>query len=104
MKKQNIIIKLKNLSKNSGIYKMLDKSGNVLYIGKAPKRNNGKGLGNRVNEYYRTEYGARNPHAGGHWIKSLAKLENLFVYYCYFLIRITSYLDHCSNASGIYRH
>ena len=53
----------------------------VLYIGKAPKRNNGKGLGNRVNEYYRTEYGARKPHAGGHWIKSLAKLENLFVYY-----------------------
>jgi len=46
MKKQDITIKLKNLSKNSGIYKMLDKSGNVIYIGKA------KNLKNRVTQYF----------------------------------------------------
>ena len=40
MKKQDITIKLKNLSKNSGIYKMLDKSGNVIYIGKAKNLKN----------------------------------------------------------------
>ena len=33
MKKQNIKLKLKNLSKESGVYKMLDKAGNVIYIG-----------------------------------------------------------------------
>jgi len=54
---------------------------NIVYIGKAPKRSNGKGIGNRVSEYYKTEYGARKPHAGGHWIKSLTVLEDLFVYY-----------------------
>ena len=31
MKKQDITFKLKNLTKSSGIYKMLDKSGNVIY-------------------------------------------------------------------------
>ena len=46
MKKQDITIKLKNLSKSSGIYKMLDKSGNVIYIGKA------KNLKNRVSQYF----------------------------------------------------
>jgi len=46
MKKQNITIKLKNLSKNSGIYKMLDKKGNIIYIGKA------KNLKNRVSQYF----------------------------------------------------
>lgn len=54
---------------------------NIIYIGKAPKRKSGKGIGNRVNEYYRTEYGARKPHAGGHWIKALTVLDDLFVYY-----------------------
>jgi len=46
MKKQNIKIKLKNLSKSSGIYKMLDKNGNIIYIGKA------KNLKNRVSQYF----------------------------------------------------
>ena len=46
MKKQDITIKLKNLSKNSGVYKMLDQSGNVIYIGKA------KNLKNRVSQYF----------------------------------------------------
>jgi len=46
MKKQNIKLKLKNLSKESGVYKMLDKEGNVIYIGKA------KNLKNRVSNYF----------------------------------------------------
>lgn len=54
---------------------------NILYIGKAPIRKSNKGIGNRVNEYYRTDYGERSPHAGGHWIKSLTILDNVFVHY-----------------------
>jgi len=46
MKKQNITIKLKNMSKNSGVYKMLDRTGNIIYIGKA------KNLKNRVSQYF----------------------------------------------------
>ena len=46
MKKQNITLKLKNMSKNSGVYKMLDRTGNVIYIGKA------KNLKNRVSQYF----------------------------------------------------
>lgn len=53
----------------------------IVYIGKAPIRSNGKGLGNRVKEYYKTEYGEKRPHAGGHWIKSLSNLDDLFVHY-----------------------
>lgn len=54
---------------------------NIIYIGKAPKRRNGKGIGNRVNEYYKTDYGEKRPHAGGHWNKSLTILNDLYVYY-----------------------
>ena len=46
MKKQNIKNKLKNMSKNSGVYKMLNRTGNVIYIGKA------KNLKNRVSQYF----------------------------------------------------
>jgi len=46
MKKQNITIKLKNMSQNSGVYKMLDRADNVIYIGKA------KNLKNRVSQYF----------------------------------------------------
>ena len=46
MKKQNIKIKLKNMSKNSGVYKMLNRTGNVIYIGKA------KNLKSRVSQYF----------------------------------------------------
>ena len=35
MQNQNLKLKLKNLTKESGVYKMLDKSGNVIYVGKA---------------------------------------------------------------------
>jgi len=46
MQNQNIKIKLKNLTKEPGIYKMLDKSGDVIYVGKA------KNLKNRVSNYF----------------------------------------------------
>jgi len=46
MHNQNIKIKLKNLTKEPGVYKMLDISGNVIYIGKA------KNLKNRVSNYF----------------------------------------------------
>ncbi len=46
MQNQNLKLKLKNLSRESGIYKMLDKSGNIIYVGKA------KNLKNRVSNYF----------------------------------------------------
>ena len=46
MHNQNIKIKLKNLTKESGVYKMLDKSSKVIYVGKA------KNLKNRVSNYF----------------------------------------------------
>ena len=46
MKNENLKIKLKNLTKESGVYKMLDKSGKVIYVGKA------KNLKNRVSNYF----------------------------------------------------
>ena len=46
MQNQNTKLKLKNLTKESGVYKMLDNSGNVIYVGKA------KNLKNRVSNYF----------------------------------------------------
>ena len=46
MQNQNLKIKLENLTRESGVYKMLDKSGKVIYIGKA------KNLKNRVSNYF----------------------------------------------------
>ena len=46
MLNQNLKLKLKNLTRESGVYKMLDKSGNVIYVGKA------KNLKNRVSNYF----------------------------------------------------
>ncbi len=54
---------------------------NILYIGKTSLRKNNKGLGNRVNELYKTKYGEKRPHKGGHWIKSLLNLNKLNVHY-----------------------
>ncbi len=46
MKNENLKIKLENLTKESGVYKMIDKSGKVIYVGKA------KNLKNRVSNYF----------------------------------------------------
>lgn len=46
MQNQNLKIKLENLTRESGVYKMLDKSGKVIYVGKA------KNLKNRVSNYF----------------------------------------------------
>ncbi len=46
MQNQNLKLKLKNLTRESGVYKMLDKSGNIIYVGKA------KNLKNRVSNYF----------------------------------------------------
>lgn len=53
----------------------------ILYIGKAPKRSNGDGMSNRVEEYYRTKLGDRSPHSGGQWLKTLANENSLTVFY-----------------------
>ena len=46
MQSQNLKTKLENLTRESGVYKMLDKSGKVIYVGKA------KNLKNRVSNYF----------------------------------------------------
>ncbi len=51
---------------------------NILYIGQTDCKG---GLKRRVNQYYNTEIGERKPHAGGHWIKTLSNLNDLYVHY-----------------------
>jgi len=48
----------------------------VLYIGLA-----GTSLRTRVGQYYRTRLGARSPHAGGWFLKTLSVLPKLQVHY-----------------------
>ena len=48
----------------------------VLYIGLA-----GTSLRKRVSQYYRTPLGARKPHAGGWFLKTLATLQELHVHF-----------------------
>jgi len=50
----------------------------ILYIGQTKSA---KGVAGRVSQYYRTEIGERRPHLGGHWIKTLSILKQLFVHY-----------------------
>lgn len=47
----------------------------ILYIGLA-----GTSLAKRVTQYYKTPLGARAPHAGGHFLKTLTNLEELYVH------------------------
>ena len=51
---------------------------NIIYIGQTESSG---GLRGRINQYYNTELGERKPHAGGHWIKTLKTLNELFVHY-----------------------
>ncbi|MDQ6838371.1 MAG: hypothetical protein M3137_08600 [Actinomycetota bacterium] len=48
----------------------------VLYIGLA-----GTSLRKRVGQYYRTPLGAKRPHAGGWWLKTLSVLGGVWVHY-----------------------
>jgi hypothetical protein len=48
----------------------------VLYIGLA-----GQPLRTRVRQYYTTQLGAKRPHAGGWWLKTLRCLDDLWVHY-----------------------
>lgn len=49
---------------------------NILYIGQT-----GKNLDKRVLDYYNTPLGDKRPHSGGQWIKTLRKINELYVYY-----------------------
>lgn len=48
----------------------------VLYIGMA-----GTSIRTRVGQYYSTKLGARAPHAGGWWLKTLENLDQLYVHF-----------------------
>lgn len=48
----------------------------ILYIGMTNST-----LSIRVSQYYNTELGERRPHAGGHWLKTLSNLFDLYVFY-----------------------
>jgi hypothetical protein len=48
----------------------------ILYIGLA-----GTSLRSRVRQYYDTPLGARRPHAGGHFLKTLGNLSDLYVHW-----------------------
>jgi hypothetical protein len=56
----------------------------ILYIGKTRAS-----LKKRVEQYYKTRLGDSKPHAGGHWLKTLSVLDNLYVYWA-----ITSEPEH----------
>ncbi|WP_345471359.1 hypothetical protein QMQ05_15140 [Glutamicibacter ectropisis] len=48
----------------------------LLYIGMASTS-----IRSRVEQYYSTELGARAPHAGGWWLKTLESLDQLYVHF-----------------------
>ena len=47
----------------------------IVYIGKATR------LRSRLSQLFRHRLGDRRPHAGGHWVKTLACLQKLHVYF-----------------------
>jgi hypothetical protein len=48
----------------------------ILYIGMTTAA-----LGSRIRQYYNTLLGDRTPHAGGHWLKTLGTLSELYLYH-----------------------
>ena len=48
---------------------------NILYIGKTTS------LAKRIRQFYRHALGDTKPHAGGHWLKTLANINDLYVYF-----------------------
>ncbi len=53
----------------------------ALYIGRAGVAARPRALRTRIREYYTTPLGARKPHAGGWFLKTLENLPELFVHY-----------------------
>lgn len=49
---------------------------NIVYIGKATC------IRKRLDQLYRHKLGNRSPHAGGHWLKTLFNLGELYIHYC----------------------
>lgn len=47
-----------------------------VYIGKATC------ISKRLHQLYRHELGQGSPHAGGHWLKTLSNLGELYIHYC----------------------
>ncbi len=48
----------------------------VVYVGLA-----GTSVAKRVRQFYRTPLGDRRPHAGGHWVRTLASRDDLLVWW-----------------------
>jgi hypothetical protein len=48
----------------------------ILYIGMTNTK-----VQTRINQYYSTPLGDRRPHVGGHWLKTLSNLSELFLYH-----------------------
>lgn len=48
----------------------------VLYIGRTTAS-----IKDRIDDYYSTPLGAKRPHAGGHWLKTLSDMGILYVYW-----------------------
>lgn len=83
---KNILIDKKDASikeiKNR-LNKLWFKDETILYIGKAGP-NKRRTIRKRVNEFYRTKLGCDGKHAGGHWINTLSKLNDLTIFYSEF--------------------
>ncbi len=82
-KGKNIIIDNKNASINDiedRLFKLWFKDETILYIGKAGP-NKRRTIKKRVSEYYRTKLGCDGNHAGGHWINTLSRLNDLTIFY-----------------------
>ena len=62
------------LARRLGEFWLPDES--ILYIGQT-----GSGVRSRVKQYYATKLGARRPHAGGWFLKTLRNLDELFVHF-----------------------
>lgn len=68
---QNLKDKIKNLPKNSGVYKMYDRLGNLIYVGKA------KNLKNRVSSYF---VDTSKPEKVEQMVKNIANFEYIITF------------------------
>ncbi len=63
------------LAKRLGEFWLPDES--ILYIGQTSRRS----LETRTKQYYKHVLGKPSPHRGGHWIKTLTILNEIFIHY-----------------------